>query len=304
MRMAYAENLQTERFTVAGSPVACRARVAGTEGDRGLVTSKTSPLDNSASGPLQRENLTFEIGFSKEKTAIARVKRLKRGVWAAGHLHGIAYNGQRPPVAWFVTLTYKRVEDWRADHISHATEQFRRHCARLRVPCRYLWVAELQKRGAVHYHLLAWLPKGVRMPKWDKPRLTPSGRVAGPFWSHGMTNTEVAKSGVGYLMKYLSKLGDLTVFPPHLRLYGCGGLNAQARAVRCWYNLPEWAKREHGVGDLRRQGSRLIVLETGEILEPMYSRRFIPGGMILTRLRDMPERFHDGAYSTFPRTPK
>nr|CRY96668.1 hypothetical protein [uncultured prokaryote] len=191
------------------------------------------------------------------------------------------------------------VDDWSADHISHATEQYRRHCARLGVPCRYLWVAELQKRGAVHYHLLAWLPKGIRMPHWDQSFTAPSGRTVRPFWSHGMTNTEVARSGVGYLMKYLSKLGDETVFPPHLRLYGVGGLAPDARTVRTWYNLPEWAKRDHGVGDLKRMGARLIVVETGEILPPMYKRSFSPGAIILTPLRPMPERWHDGAYSTW-----
>ena len=102
-------------------------------------------------------------------------------------------------------------------------------------------------------------------------------------------------------MKYLSKLGELTIFPPHLRLYGSGGLTALARGVRCWYNLPEWAKREHGVGDLRRLGSRLIVLETGEVLPPMYACKVTPGGVTLTLLRPMPERWHDGAYSSFPR---
>ena len=102
-------------------------------------------------------------------------------------------------------------------------------------------------------------------------------------------------------MKYLSKLGDLTVFPPHLRLYGAGGLNLEARQVRSWYNLPEWAKRLHGVGELKRMGSRLIVYETGEIVPPMYSVRVIPQGVQLTLLRDMPERWHDGAYSTWPK---
>ena len=267
----------------------------------GLVSLKTSPLENKSIHPLQRGNGPIEISFAKPKVAERRVKRLKRSVWAAGHLHGMADRGQRPPVAWFVTLTYVGVNDWQADHMSDATEQFRRHCARVGVPCRYLWVAELQKRGAVHYHMLAWLPKGVRMPHWDKTITAPSGRAVGPFWSHGMTNTEIAKSGVGYLMKYLSKLGELTVFPPHLRLYGCGGLNDQARQVRSWYNLPEWAKREHGVGDLRRQGSMLIVMETGEILEAMYARSFTPGGIILTPLRELPPRWHDGAYSTWPK---
>ena len=249
----------------------------------GLVPSKTSPL---------------EILFDKAVTRKKRVKRLRRSVWAAGHLHGLADHGRRPPVAWMVTLTYVGVDDWRADHISAATEQYRRHCGRLGIPCRYLWVAELQKRGAVHYHLIAWLPKGVRMPQWDRETVSPAGRPVRAFWGHGMTNVEEARTGVGYLMKYLSKLDDGAAFPPHLRLYGVGGLTPQARMVRGWYNLPEWAKREYGVGDLKRQGSRLIVMETGEIVPPMYSRHFIPGGVLLEPLRGMPERFHVGAYST------
>ena len=251
----------------------------------GLVPSKTSPL---------------EILFDKAVTRKKRVKRLRRSVWAAGHLHGLADHGKRPPVAWMVTLTYVGVDDWRSDHISAASEQYRRHCARLRVPCRYLWVAELQKRGAVHYHLIAWLPKGVGMPHWDRDTVSPSGRPVRAFWGHGMTNVEQARTGVGYLMKYLSKLDDGAAFPPHLRLYGVGGLTSQARMVRGWYNLPEWAKREYGVGELKRQGSRLIVMETGEIVPPMYSRHFIPGGVLLEPLRGMPERFHSGAYSKLP----
>lgn len=248
----------------------------------GLVPSKTSPL---------------EIRFDKLQSAKRRIKRLRRSVWAAGHLHGLADHGHRPPVAWMVTLTYVGVDDWKADHISKASEQYRRHCARHRVPCRYLWVAELQKRGAVHYHLIAWLPKGVRMPHWDRDIATASGRQVKAFWSHGMTNVEQARTGVGYLMKYLSKLDDGAAFPPHLRLYGVGGLTPQARLVRGWYNLPEWAKREHGVGELRRIGSRLVVMETGEVVPAMYSRLFVSGGVLLVPLRAMPDRFHQGAYS-------
>lgn len=253
-------------------------------GAAGLVTYKTSPL---------------EVLFDKETTRKKRIKRLRRSVWASGTLHGLADHGHRPPVAWMVTLTYVGVDDWRADHISAASEQYRRHCARKRVPCRYLWVAELQKRGAVHYHLIAWLPKGVSMPHWDRTTTTAGGRRVKAFWSHGMTNVEQARTGVGYLMKYLSKLDDVTAFPPHLRLYGVGGLTPQARLIRGWYNLPEWAKREYGVGDLRRIGSLLVVVETGEVVPAMYTRKFIPGGILLDQLREMPERFHTGAYSGY-----
>ena len=290
--MRRSEETQNQFTTESGrhahghaSAAQAREQVARAAGGLGLVPSKTSP---------------HEIIFDKAVSRRKRIKRLRRSVWAAGHLHGLADSGRRPPVAWMVTLTYVGVDDWRADHISAASERYKRHCARLRVPCRYLWVAELQKRGAVHYHLIAWLPKGVRMPHWDVETVTVAGRPVRAFWSHGMTNVEQARTGVGYLMKYLSKLDDVTAFPPHLRLYGVGGLSPQARSVRGWYNLPEWAKREHGVGDLRRMGSRLIVVETGEIVPPMYARSFIPGGVLLTPLREMPERFHHGAYSKVP----
>lgn len=283
--MAYVDSHALEASTpdCRGGPCVSGGLLGGPAGAQptGLVPSKTSP---------------FEISLDPVVALKKRIKRLKRGVWSAGHLHGIADAGHRPWVPHFVTLTYVGVDDWRADHISAATEQYRRYCARLGIACRYLWVAELQKRGAVHYHLLAWLPVGVRMPFWDRTT-TSNGRTVKPFWSHGMTNTEQARSGVGYLMKYLSKLDNVTAFPPHLRLYGVGGLNAQARSVRAWYNLPEWAKREHGVGELRRLGSRLVIVDTGELCAPMFARSFDHGTIRLTLLRDMPERWHDGAYS-------
>lgn len=252
----------------------------------GLVPSETSPL---------------EVIFSEEEAAKRRIKRLRRAVWASGHLHGIADYGRRPLVAWMVTLTYRGVDDWRPDHVSEATERYRRWCARMRVPARYLWVAELQQRGAVHYHLIAWLPVGVRMPHWDRCSRAASGRIVLAMWRHGMTNVQQARTGVGYLMKYVSKLSGVCAFPEGLRLYGVGGLTPQARAVRSWYGLPEWAKREYGVGDLRRMACGLVVRDTGEILPPMYRRAFMQGGggMYLYPLREMPERWHDGAYSRY-----
>lgn len=263
-------------------------------GGAGLVSSKTTAESFSVSSRVHTINL------SAPSCAERRVKRLKRSVWASGHLHGIAAKGSRPPACWFVTLTYKGVSDWRANHVGNALKTFRNWCHSLKVPCRYTWVGELQQRGAVHYHLLVWLPKGLRMPKWDVATKKRGGwRDA--FWPHGMTNTQVAKSGVGYLMKYLSKLGELTIFPKGIRLYGIGGLDPQARAVRTWFNLPEWAKRDHGVGDLMRKKLGLIVRATGEILEPAFSCSIAGGCLAIKQLRELPERFHDGVYSTFPR---
>jgi len=255
----------------------------------GLVPSKTS--------------LDAVINFSPSAVAERRVNRLKRSVWASGHLHGIADNGFRPAVPWFVTLTYAEANAWSPKHLSKAVQGYRNWCISKGYPCRYTWVAEIQPRrlertgdAVVHYHLLAWLPVGVSMPHWDKPTRKRNGQRA-PFWPHGMTNTEKAKSGVGYLMKYLSKLGELTRFPKGLRLYGIGGLNADGKNVRRWYNLPAWVKVEFGVGDVIRKAGRLVVKATGELLECPYICRLIPGGMTLEQIRPIPERWYAGAYS-------
>lgn len=285
---------------IVATPMDCRPRVAGPEGHGGLVPSKTS---------LQTSFQHLSVNLSAPAQAERRVKRLKRSVWASGHLHGVATakKGFRPPVCWFVTLTYAKANAWQADHVSKAIQGYRNWCRTNGVECRYTWVGEIQPKrlertgdAVVHYHLLAWLPVGVRMPHWDQMTRKRGGYRAA-FWPHGMSNTEIAKSGVGYLMKYLSKLGELTIFPKGIRLYGIGGLDVDARAVRTWYNLPEWAKRDHGVGDLVRKKLGLIVRLTGEILEPAFSCTIAGGCLVIKQLRALPDRFHDGAYSTFPR---
>jgi hypothetical protein len=254
----------------------------------GLVPSRTSA------------NFEVLINLDQASCAERRVNRLKRSVWGSGHLHAMPRPGFRPDVPWFVTLTYAEEDAWVARHIADALERFRRWCHKHGYDCRYTWVAEIQPQRAkrtgkevVHYHLMAWLPQGARMPKWD----IAAGRRRA-FWPHGMTNTEIAKAGVGYLMKYLSKLGEFTRFPKGLRLYGIGGLSEAARAVRTWLNLPEWAKCSFGVGDLIRKSGRLVVHATGEILESPYIVSILPGALLLRVVAPIPERFHCGPYST------
>ena len=245
--------------------------------------------------PFKTKGQSELLSLAPSALAERRVARLRRAVWAAGHLQALADEGRPPSACWFVTLTYVGVDDWKAQHITLAVRRFRRWCMSQQIDCRYVWVAELQRRLAVHYHLLAWLPPGLQMPHWDLDR---AGRT---WWPHGMSNTERARAGVGYLMKYVSKLGSVDSFPKGLRLYGIGGLNAQARAVRGWFNLPEWAKREHGVGEVSRHSARLVAHDTGEILESPWAVKVIRTGLQLTLKRDMPPRFHDGAYSSWPR---
>lgn len=242
------------------------------------------------------------IDLSENLKAERRIKRLKKAVWSSGHLHGIAEKGHRPAQCWFVTMTYRPGVEWASSHCSKAIEGYRHWCQCRGVPCRYTWVAEMQGRGAVHYHLVAWLPVGVSMPKWDMPTRKSHGRTRAAFWPHGMTNTQKALAGVGYLMKYLSKLGEFHRFPKGLRLYGIGGLDQAGRSVRSWLNLPGWVKSFYGVGDVVRGVSGLVVRATGEILAPAFRVQVVPYGLEVCAVRELPEPHRDfvrcGAYSS------
>ena len=271
--------------------------VAGAEG-AGLVQYKTSP------------NQSFSVSFSKSEQRLNRLKRLKRNTYLAGQLHSLPQAGFRPMQAWLITMTYdtkgtlgRGCHNWKPHHASKTTDAYRRWCkANGHLP-KYTWVGELTKNGTVHYHLVAWLPTGVRMPRWDRP----DGKRKA-FWIHGMTETAKLKTNCSYLMKYLSKMGEFHDFPTGMRLCGNGGLDACCRAIRSWHALPSWAKTLYGVGEVVRKKYGLLDVSTGEVLPPMYSRKFRPGGMELTPLRDLPERWqcgpeepYFGPYCTFPR---
>ncbi|WP_420821529.1 rolling circle replication-associated protein [Ramlibacter pinisoli] len=144
-----------------------------------------------------------------------------------------------------------------------------------------------EARRDPHYHLAIWLPVRLQLPKFD-------GRG---WWPHGMTQTVIGRAPVGYLMKYLSKTGPLQAFPKGARIHGYGGLTTQARSVCTWLNWPQWCKQRFGVGQLCSVAGRRVVRETGEVLEPMYTRVVVPAGMRLYPNGPLPDRWADGPYS-------
>jgi hypothetical protein len=271
----------------------------------GLVKYKTSPTQTTNQTLRHWENTQHIISFDKPTQKLKRLQNLKKSVYMAGELHKLNKPGFRQSQAWFVTLTYALDGVWQPDHISDATDAYRGWCKRRGVECKYVWVGELTSKGRVHYHLIAWLPHGIRMTFWDKPRRV-KGKKTKAFWPHGMSQTEQSRKGVAYLMKYLSKMGEFHEFPPGMRLHGQGGLSVDARAIKAWVNFPQWVKLDHGVGDIKRLCRGFLDLTTGELLAPMYRREFIPGGIVLHQLREMEKRFPDevgyiGPFSAYPK---
>ena len=122
----------------------------------GLVQYKTSP------NPVQ------VLSFAPCVVAEKRLKRLKCNVYLTGQLHSLPRPGFRSDQLWLITPTYdtkgtlgRGRHDWQPDHISRATDAYRRWCNVKGFEAKYTWVAELQGNGTVHYHLVAWLPRGV-----------------------------------------------------------------------------------------------------------------------------------------------
>lgn len=186
-----------------------------------------------------------------------RIQGMRRGVKAAARaIQEVALAGGRRCRPWMVTLTYAEVDGWGRRHVSDFLDCVRKWGHRQGFDVPYVWVAELQQRGAVHYHVLLWLPSAISLPKPDKRG----------WWRHGMTQVVRARKAIGYLLKYSTK-GDAAVFPRGLRLHGCGGLTRPGRDVRYWLCLPGWVHRRFKVfGRVSRlPGGLYLYEETGEL---------------------------------------
>lgn len=224
--------------------------------------------------------------------AAQRVTNLRKQVGVSSKL---LFNGTGRAV--MVTLTYRGSNAaWRPHHISDYIRRVRkwldRQCPGQRL--RYVWVAELQQRGVIHYHAVFWLPRGITMPKADKRG----------WWSHGMSNTLPAKHAVGYLMKYVSKTDtkNLGSFPHGARIYGVGGLDAAGAGIRRWVRWPAYVQGNAAAGDPWRPapGGGYSNALDGRLLQPEWAPTGAGFGRFI-RIRHTPRAIDPaGPFSWLP----
>lgn len=107
-----------------------------------------------------------------------------------------------------IGLTYRAAGDYRPGHLVAYLKSLKQMLGEKLLA--FAWVAELQERGAVHYHLVLVVKKGTRIPLADK-----SG-----MWPHGSSSTMTVRSPY-YLVKYTGKKKqkDLALYPKSCRLY-------------------------------------------------------------------------------------
>lgn len=248
----------------------------------GLVILKTS--DTQANEPIEIDQKA------------ARLKRLRRSVTWAARLFGFKL-GTRTHKPAMLTLTYRDVDGWEPRHISELLKRTRQWMDRRGHALRYVWVAELQKRGALHYHVLLWLPRGLTLPKPDKQG----------WWPHGHTRIEWARNAIGYLCKYVSKFDESDHLPKGARLHGSGGHDELARSIRRWINLPTWLKPFAGISDryVRVKRCGLVEAESGVCVQSpwrvSFSRGRVEATELFTYLGGLPNVA--GPYSRLPGSP-
>lgn len=178
---------------------------------------------------------------------------MKHGVLTAARLtdEQLRRGGFRYHAA-MVTLTYAPGETWSGRHISGFLDTVRKWHKRLGKRMHYVWTAEMQERGAVHYHVVFWLPSGYRLPKPDQRG----------WWPYGKTRIDPARTGVGYIAKYASKGADGPPFPKGVRIHGTGGLDLDGKREARFWRAPSEAREFFGVGsDIRPvTGGRVCAL--------------------------------------------
>lgn len=237
----------------------------------------TAPVAAAEADAGRAERLKQVGAFVLDKAG-KRFSDLRRAVGFAARAHAVSEKGKRSDVAWMVTLTYVGDNsDWQGTHLTTAMSLVRKWCSRNGYPCRYVWVAELQKRGVIHYHAVYWLPKGVAMPKWDRRG----------WWPHGMTNTLKARHATAYLMSYLKK-GDLESrgsLPKGARNYGVGGLDHSLRRARRWLGLPKFIQGNSSIlDDWRRVVGGGWLSPDGEHFQSEFQQVMVGGVRALIRV--------------------
>ena len=125
-----------------------------------------------------------------------------------------------------VTLTYAEIDDWVANDLRAYVNDI----ARRKTTYGYCWVAELQYRGAVHYHILFAVKYGIKIEFPDR-----SGS-----WVKGMSNVKRARS-VYYVLTYVGKRyqKDYSRMPKGLRSYAVGIYDKQLRWLYKYYCLTD-----------------------------------------------------------------
>lgn len=136
-----------------------------------------------------------------------------------------------------VTLTYENVGDYGPGDVRNYLNRVRGMLKEDLLA--WSWVAELQKRGAMHYHVVMLVKKGTNLPKPDEHG----------HWEKGMSRVQTIRSPY-YLVRYTGKerQKDLSRFPKGARLYG-SSIRFGGKEMRLIYRYKAGLLNWEGAGE-------------------------------------------------------
>jgi len=137
-----------------------------------------------------------------------------------------------------ITLTIHKIKDYSPGMIRDYVKKLKRQLGNNLYG--FAWVAEMQKRGAVHYHLCLCMKKYTRVKTPDT-----SG-----MWEWGSSNIITARTAY-YLCKYIGKerQKDLSRYPKSCRVYSVS------------YRLPEGAVKRFYDNNRNDKKAQLEIIE-------------------------------------------
>lgn len=250
------------------------ARSAGGTGVAGLVSLKQveRQREESSNGAAMRSGSEIQIDPFK-----SRLKKMQVSTLTAVHrFEDQAQQGGFRGRWVMVTLTYRDSLQWSPRHVSELLRHMRNWMTRRDAEANFFWVAEMQKRGVIHYHILVWLPHRLMLPKPDKQG----------WWKHGMSKVEAARCGGGYMSKYVSK-GDSAPFPKGARIHGCGGLTGIHKQSWRWWKRPRYVRLAVPLCTvpMKRVPGGWLNMDTGELLESEWKFCGMKFGKAILRLK-------------------
>jgi len=217
---------------------------------------------------------------------VLRHARLKRRVkawsWSLNEFMQSAAKSRARLV--MITLTYREGVEWQPQHMRQFMQHFLKSEKHIKM-LGYAWVAELQKRGAVHFHVLLLVRHGSDIPLPDKIG----------WWPHGSSKIETARSH-WYIVKYASKAlflgadGEWKKYPKGIRIFAVWVAPGILDSVQRWnfrlssqpgwirdllenvFPMAEWERPTFGGWRVWPPGDMPFLTETPYFIDGLKSR--------------------------------
>ena len=137
-----------------------------------------------------------------------------------------------------ITLTIAKIEDYSPGMIRDYVKKLKRQLGNNLYG--FAWVAEMQERGAVHYHMAVCMKKYTRIKTPDT-----SG-----MWEWGSSNLKTARTSY-YLCSYIGKerQKDLAMYPKSCRVYSVSYRLPEGAISRYWEELKEAKKIQKEINE-------------------------------------------------------